>query len=97
MLRTSLLLAVALPAPGVDNNKVVSSSDRNNIKSAKSNFIKPVHRAKESSFLTSNARQAFTQLRQAFTEFPIFWHFDSERYIQIETDTFGYAINGILS
>ena len=34
-------------------------------------------------YLTSNARQAFTQLRQTFTKAPILWHFDPECHIQI--------------
>ena len=53
--------------------------------------------AEEPSFLTPDARRAFTQLRQAFTEAPILRHFDPERHIRIETDTSGYAIGGILS
>ncbi len=49
------------------------------------------------SFLTFEARKAFTKLRQAFVEAPILNHFDPERHIQIETDVSGYAISGILS
>ncbi len=49
------------------------------------------------SFLTSEARKAFTKLRQAFVEAPIINHFDPERHIRIETDASGYAIGGILS
>ena len=47
-------------------------------------------------FLIDNARRAFTKLRQAFVKAPILNHFDPKRHIQIETDAFGYAINGIL-
>ena len=97
MLKTSLQLAGALPVTAVDNSKVVRSSGRNKGKSAKSDFTKLVRRAKEPSFLTPNARQAFTQLRQAFTESPIFRHFDPERHIRIETDASGYVIGGVLS
>ena len=71
MLKTSLQLAGALPATGVNNSEVVRSSGRNQGKSAKSDFTKPVCRAEEPSFLTSDTRQTFTQLRQAFTEAPI--------------------------
>ena len=53
--------------------------------------------ADNSSFLTLKAKLAFSRIRQAFTEAPILHHFDPERYIQIETDVSGYAINGILS
>ena len=48
-------------------------------------------------FLTPGAKLAFTKLRQAFCKAPILYHFDLERYIQIETDAFGYAIGGVLS
>ena len=48
-------------------------------------------------YLTPNTRRAFTQLRQTFTKAPILQHFDPECYIQIETDTSGYAISGVLS
>ena len=50
-----------------------------------------------SNFLISEAKLAFSRLRQAFTKAPIFHHFDPERYIRIETDASGYAIGGILS
>ena len=51
----------------------------------------------DSSFLTSEAKLAFLQLRQTFTEVSILHHFDPERYIWINTNTSGYAIGGILS
>ncbi len=49
------------------------------------------------SFLTVDARRAFTKLRQAFVKAPILNHLDPERYIRIEMDVSGYAISGILS
>ena len=48
-------------------------------------------------FLTPEAKLAFSQLRQAFTEAPILHYFDPERYIRIETDASDYAIGGIFS
>ena len=54
-------------------------------------------KSKNPAFLTADARQAFTRLRQAFTEAPILSHFDPERHIRIETDASGYAIGGVLS
>ena len=48
-------------------------------------------------FFITNARKAFAKLRQALIEAPILNHFDPERHIQIEIDTSGYAIGGILS
>ena len=56
MLKTSSQQAGALLATGVNNSKVIGSSGRNNEKSAKSDFIKPVRKAEESSFLTFNTR-----------------------------------------
>ena len=97
ILKTSPQPADALPATGVDDSEVIRSSGRNEEKLAKSDFTKPVRRVEEPSFLTPDARQAFTQLRQAFTEAPILRHFDPERHIRIETDASGYAIGGVLS
>ncbi len=48
-------------------------------------------------FFTTDAKRAFTELRQAFLEATILNHFDSECYIRIETDASGYAIVGVLS
>ncbi len=60
-----------------------------------------VSRAKNSDqsglFLTVDTRRAFIKLRQAFVETPILNHFDSERYIWLETDVSGYSIGGILN
>ena len=57
----------------------------------------PPKDADNSSFLTPEAKLAFSRIRQAFTEAPILHHYDPERYIQIKTDASGYAINSILS
>ena len=46
--------------------------------------------AEEPNFLTSDAKQAFTDA-------PILQHFDPGRHIRIETDASGYAISGVLS
>ena len=48
-------------------------------------------------YLTPNARQAFTQLKQAFIKALIFWHFDPKCHIRIKIDASGYAIGGVLS
>ncbi len=49
------------------------------------------------SFLTTDARRAFTKLKQAFVEAPIINYFDPECHICIEMDTSGYTIGGILN
>ena len=97
ILKTSLWPAAVLPATTVDNSEVIKKSGRNKEKSAKSDFTKPVRRAEEPSFLTPDARRAFTQLRQAFTEALILRHFDPERHIRIKTDVSGYVIGSVLS
>ena len=86
MLKTRSQPAGALPATAVDNSEIVGNSSGNEKKSAKSDFTKPMRRVEEPSFLTPNARRVFIQLRQAFTEALILQHFDTEHYIQIETD-----------
>ena len=97
ILKMSPQPAGTLPATAVDDIKVVGSSGGNKGKLAKSDFTKPMRGVEEPSFLTLDARWAFTQLRQAFTKAPILWHFDPERYIRIETDASNYTIGGILS
>jgi len=53
---------------------------------------------KMSSFIwLSEAKQAFNQLRDVFMKTSILRHFDSERHICIEIDTFNYAVASILS
>ena len=48
-------------------------------------------------YLTPGAKQAFTQLRQAFTKAPILQHFDSKCHIWIKTDASSYAISRIVN
>lgn len=43
-------------------------------------------------FLTFKAQIVFIQLWKAYIKVLIFHHFDPKRYIQIETDSFSYAI-----
>ena len=60
MFKTSPQLANALLVTSIDDKKVVRSSGGNKRKWAKSNFTKPVRGVEEPSFLTLDARQAFT-------------------------------------
>ena len=48
-------------------------------------------------YLTPNARQAFSKLRQAFTKAPILWHFDPAYYIRIKIDALSYTIDKVLN
>ena len=47
-------------------------------------------------YLTPGAKQAFTQLRQAFIKALILRDFDPECHIWIKTDASGYAIVGVV-
>ena len=51
----------------------------------------------KSSFLIFEAKIAFIYLRQIFTKAIIFYHFDLEYHIGIETNISDYAIDGILN
>ena len=51
----------------------------------------------ELGFLIPKARRVFTKLRQAFIKALILYHFNPERYIQVETNASGYAIGGVFS
>ena len=52
---------------------------------------------KTTSYLTPEARLAFTKLRKILTKALILQHFDLESHIRIETDVSDYAIGGVLS
>ena len=80
---------------GGDRN--LSKSKSKMLKNAKSGVQTRLGAMEESTFLTPDAREAFNQLRQAFTKSPILRHFDSECHIWIEIDALGYAIVGVLS
>ena len=56
MLKVNLQPASTLPVTGVNNSIIVGSSSRNNKKSAKSDFTKPVRRVEEPCFLTLDVR-----------------------------------------
>ncbi len=57
-----------------------------------------VKNVKMSSFIwSSEAKQAFNQLRNVFMKASILRHFDSEQHIHIEIDMFNYAVASILS
>ena len=46
-------------------------------------------------FFTPGTKLAFAKLRQSFVKALIFYHFDLERLIRIETDASGYAIGEV--
>ena len=56
-----------------------------------------MHKAEEPGFLTFNARQVFSQLKQVFIKASILRHFDTKHHIRIDSDASGYAISGVLS
>ena len=67
------------------------------IKSKNHDFPNSKTEEARTGFLTPKTKLAFTQLRQAFVEAPILYHFDPKRHIRIETDASSYAIGGLLS
>ena len=91
---------------GADDDEVVGgggkADNKNLSKSKKSKNVKSgvqtcLGATGKPTFLTLDTRKAFNQLRQAFTEAPIFRHFDLKFHIRIETNASGYAIGGVLS
>ena len=80
---------------GKADDRNISKSKKS--KNAKSGIHTRVGAAGQPTFLTPGAREAFNQLRQAFTEAPILQHFDPEYHIRIKTDASGYTIRGVLS
>jgi hypothetical protein len=47
--------------------------------------------------MTSEARQAFQTLKEAFTKAPILVSFDPEKEIMVETDASDYALGGVIN
>ena len=47
--------------------------------------------------LTESAKQAFRELKEAFTTAPVLRHFDPDLPIRVETDASGHGLSGILS
>ena len=86
-----------------DDDEVVGSGGDKNLskskksKNAKSGIQTRIRATEEPTFLTPGTREAFNQLRQAFTKAPILEHFDPECHIRIETSASGYAIEKVLS
>ena len=86
-----------------NDDEVVGDSGKNNLskskksKNAKSGIQMHIGATEEPTFLPPNAREAFNQLKQAFTKAPIFQHFDPKCHIQIKPNTSGYIIGRILS
>ena len=68
----------------IGGNEVDDEVEKSSQKTSKSKNLFKFKKTK-SGFLPSEARMAFTKLRQAFVTAPIFHHFDPERYIRVET------------
>ena len=78
---------------GDGGDKNVSKSKK--LKNAKFGIQTRFGAMKEHKFLTPDVREAFNQLRQAFTKGLILRDFDPECHIWIETNASGYAIGKI--
>ena len=82
----------------VDGDKVGCDEVEKKVrKMSKSKNLSKSKKRVELDFLTPGARLAYIKLRQAFIKALIFYHFDLEYPIQIETDVSGYTIDGVLS
>ena len=87
----------------VDSGKIddkIEKKDQKTSKSKNSFTFKKLSKSKKllrSDFFTPRARLAFTKLRQAFVKALIFYHFDSECHIWVETDASDYVIGRIFS
>ena len=66
-------------------------------KTSKSKKLSKSKKIIEFDFFTLRARLGFIKLRQAFVKVSILYHFDPERYIQVEIDILGYAIGVVFS
>ena len=84
---------VGLDESEIDNIEV----DSGEVEVEEKGWISSKSKKTKSDFLTSGARKAFTELRQAFIKAPILHHFDLKCHIRVETDASGYAIGGVLS
>ena len=105
MLKTTRSLDLAARL-GTNDDKVVGggskADDQNLSKSKKSKIVKSGVQTRlgamgEPTFLTPSVKEAFNQLRQAFTEALILRHFDPKCHIRIKTYASGYTIGGVLS
>ena len=79
---------------------VKNSSKSKKLKNDKSEILTrslDIGATREPRFLTSDAREAFNRLRQAFIKAPILQYFDPESHIWIETDASNYAIGGVFN
>ena len=83
--------------PTKGKNQAKTTKSKILIKSKNHNFPKSRTEKAGTDFLTPETRLVFTQLRQAFIEASILYHFNPESHIRIETDISGYAIGGKLS
>ena len=97
---------MALKVFRVDDNKVVGVDGRanrtvvnlsKNKKSKKLMYMPNIEDTREPNFSTPNAKKTFSYLRLAFIKASIFWNFDLESYIWIETNVSGYSIGEVLS
>ena len=83
-------------AEDADIGSIVGGSNCED-ETVKRSLLKSKNSNKATGYLTPGVKQAFIQLRQAFTEAPILQHFDPKCHIWIETDLLGYAIGEVLS
>ena len=81
----------------VDGNEVRDDEVRTKVQKLSKSKNSSKSKKTKSSFLTPRARKVITKLRQTFIKALILHYFDSECYIQVETDVSGYGIDAVLS
>lgn len=64
---------------------------------AKAKKLDPTNKVSGTDFLTLEAQKEFNKLQKTFIEVPITHYFDLKSHIWIETDSFGYVIDKVLS
>lgn len=88
----------------VDNSKLNEAKvgtrlakSKSHDKSKGQNLVKALVQNSGSGFLISRAIKIFTELRQVFIKTPIFYHFNPNCHIQIETQVSSYTVNRVFS
>lgn len=81
----------------VDSQKSIFTDDSINKVHCGITIIEVNGKKSEPGFFNLEVKLIFAKLRLAFNKAPIFYCFDLESHIWIETDALSYFINGILN
>ena len=82
----------------VDGNEVEDDKVEKKVKkTSKSKNLFKSKKTVGTDFLTLGVKLAFIELKQVFFKASILYHFNPKRYIWIEMNVLGYAINGVFN